>query len=111
MYRRKIIFDWWEAVVEIDDTPKTKEVMKEQLLFWLGGQRRIDKVSGDVELVYLEMLGQYLIAESMGCTLEGVLCAVEESEGWCSLRGKYGIKLISVDSWEFEDDAFMVAKV
>lgn len=109
MHRRKVTFDWWEAIVEIDDTAETKELMKEQLLFWTNGQRKIDAAGGDVELVYLEMLGKYLITVSMGRTLEGVLYVVEESEGWCSLRGKYGIKLISVDSWEFETESFIIA--
>ena len=108
MHTRKIEFDWWEAVVEIDGKPETIEIMKEQLLFWVGGQRRIDKANGDVEFAYLEMLGEFLITESMGWSLEGILCQAEAREGWHSLCGKYGIKLISVDSWEFEADSFMI---
>lgn len=111
MKKKKIEFDWWEAVVEIDDKPETIEVMREQLLFWMGGQERINAAKGDIELAFLKMLGQFAINESIGHTLEGVLCAIDDTEGWASLRGKYGVKLISVDSWEFEESEFMVTNI
>ena len=82
--------------------------MKEQLLFWTGGKERIKAALGDIEVAFLKMLGQFLINESIGHTLEGVLCAIDEAEGWGRLRGEYGVKLISIDSWEFETDGFMV---
>ena len=108
MYIKKIEFDWWQAVVEIDGKPETLELMKEQLLFWMGGQGRINTAKGNIEQAFLKMLGQFLIYESIGHTLEGVLCAIDEAEGWASLRGKYGVKLIYVESWEFEENEFMV---
>ena len=49
MYIKKIEFDWWQAVVEIDGKPETLELMEEQLLFWMGGQERINTAKGNIE--------------------------------------------------------------
>ena len=44
--RVEITFDWWSSVVEIDQSEETTEAMKEQLLFWSGGQGLIDDADG-----------------------------------------------------------------
>ena len=82
MKKKKIEFDWWIAEVEIDDKPETIELMKEQLLFWSNGKYRIATANGNIEQAFLKMLGLFLINESIGHSLEGVLCAIDEAEGW-----------------------------
>jgi hypothetical protein len=92
-------YDWWEAIVEVDDTPSTIRVMKEQLLFWGGGQEWIDEEDGDIKAAYLKKLGRTLLVESMEWNLKGVLSAFENREGWAPLDGTYGVKLTQIDSW------------
>jgi len=82
MKKRAIRFDWWEAIVEVDLTTQTLELMKEQLLFWMGGQQMIDDADGCIETAYLRMLGQALIRESMDLTLTGIIKEYESKEGW-----------------------------
>lgn len=106
MKRKKIVYEWWEAVVEIADDSTDK--MKEQVQFWVHGEQWIKEADGDVELAYLRMLGQSLIAESMQWNLYGILKEWENREGWYPLDGSGGVKLVSVDRWEFSDDDFQV---
>lgn len=109
MKKRKISYEWWEAVVEIADDAEGS--MKEQLLFWLGGQEMIDDADGDVELAYLRMLGRELVRESMDLTLPGILKEWETREGWAPLDGSCGVTLVSMDTWEFHDDDFSVSEI
>ena len=103
-------FDWWEAVVEIEESEATTAAMKEQLLFWSGGQDRIDNADGDIEKAYLKMLGSHMIFESIGMNIEGVKSAFDDEEGWCPIRGKNGVNLVSVDEWEFSEDEIDIVK-
>lgn len=105
---KKITYEWWDAVVEIDEGPETTEMMKEQVLFWMGGQQMIDREKGDVELAYLKMLGRALIRLSMEYNMTGVLDEMDEREGWAPLRGKHGVTLISCDQWDFDDGEFQI---
>ena len=64
----------------------------------------INDAGGDVELAYLRFLGENLIVESIDKPLSGILREWQQREGWCSLDGSHGIKLVYVDEWEFGDD-------
>jgi hypothetical protein len=98
-----ITYDWWEAVVEVDDTQDTIDVMTEQLLFWSGGKSRIKQANGDVITAYMKMLGEQLITLSMTYSLNGIISHFDEAEGWYDVKGNHGVKLISCNEWEFED--------
>ena len=111
MKKVKIGFDWWDAVVEITESEETTNIMREQLLFWMGGQRMIDDADGDVEEAYLKMLAVELINSSMDYTLSGVLKDFEEKEGWATLDGTFGVKLISVNEWKFDEDEFFFEEI
>ncbi len=98
-----LTFDWWEAVVEVERCDKTTGLMKEQLLFWMGGQDRIDEEDGDIEKAYLKMLTQQIICLSMEFNTFGIKDEIGDMEGWCSIDGKDGVKLLTADTWEFSD--------
>ena len=107
----RINFEWWDCAVEIEQNQQTLDYMKEQLLFWSGGQRRIDKENGDIEKAYLKMLGYELILMSIDYNLYGILSEFKDKEGWYSLDGSYGVKLISIDEWEFDKDEFYIEEI
>lgn len=111
MKKVKISYEWWNAIVEIDETPETVEYMKDQLMFWTGGERRIDYEDGDVETAYLKMLGEAMISQTMRLNIHGILNYFSEAEGWALLDGSFGIRLVSVDNWEFETDEFIIEEI
>lgn len=111
MKKVKIEFDWWEADVLIEDTPETLEKMKEQLLFWMGGQQWIDDEDGDVEMAYLKMLTRTILPLSMDYNLFGIVEKISDREGWYPIDGTHGVKLISCDSWYFESGNIHISTV
>lgn len=105
--RYKISHEWWDAILEINDDEKTKEAMKEQLMFFMGGQKMIDQADGDITRAYLESISKHILIESMRFTSpKGVIEAIGEYEGFIPLDGSCGVKLVSVDTWEFSDSSF-----
>lgn len=113
MSKHKITFDWWEAVIEIKDDEKTTENMKEQLLFFMGGQTAIDDEGGDIIKAYLKHMAPILIKESIAWKKEGVIRQITDSvyEGLLPIDGSFGITLLSIDNWEFNDDDFDFTKI
>ena len=94
----------WEAKVEIADDAEPK--MREQLMYWAGGEYRLASAGGEVERAFLIMLGQALVREAMDYTIEGVLARFADREGWYPLDGSAGVRLVSIDNWEFYEDEF-----
>lgn len=111
MKKVKISYEWWNVVVEIDETPEALEYMKDQLMFWSSGERRIDDEGGNVETAYLKMLGKEMLPETTRLNIHGILDYFSQEEGWSPLDGSFGIRLVSVDSWEFETNEFVVQEI
>ena len=111
MKKVEISYEWWSAVVEIDETPETLEYMKEQLMFWTGGERRIDYEDGDVETAYLKALGEEMISETIRNNIHGIVNYFSQAEGWAPLDASFGVRLVSVDSWEFETNEFVIQEL
>jgi len=115
----KITYEGWEAVLEIASASDLGDLggldvrkgMEEQLLFWMSGKERIARAGGDIELAYLRMLGQVMIAETLEWNLTGVLAHFAEAEGWDALDGSRGVRLLRVSEWEFEEEGFFVEAV
>ncbi len=110
MDKFKLTYDWWEAILEIDGSKDTIRVMEDQLLFWMGGQERIDDEDGDIVRAYLKMLCTKLLLLSMDWNIDGINHALKESEGWALLDGSFGVKLVSVDRWELSEGDFFIEK-
>lgn len=94
-------YEWWEAVVEIDDSPGTISAMQQQLLFWSGGQAWIDREDGDVRTAFLKMLGAELARQSLVVGPEFIGELFTNHEGWAPLDGSFGVRLVRVDQWSF----------
>lgn len=108
-----LTFDWWEAVLEIKDDEKTLGHMKDQLLFFTGGQDLIDDEDGDVTVAYLKQTTPSLIKESMQWNKSGIITQIADSmyEGFLPIDGSFGVTLISVDNWEFAENEIMIKNV
>jgi hypothetical protein len=77
-----IKFDWWEASIQIDDSPATIEAMKEQLLFWTGGQTLIDDYDGDVTHAYIRQTAPIIIDLSRNKNTYGIIHELKNMEGF-----------------------------
>ena len=111
MRKVQIEYEWWLAVLEIDDSESTLSTMRDQLLFWTNGQERIKDSNGNIELAYLRMIGRELMLNSMEFNIKGVLEHFKGLEGYAPLDGSHGVKLLSVDSWQFEECDFYIRKI
>lgn len=108
MAKEILRYEWWEAVFEVDEVPATADFMKEQLLFFSGGQQLIDEHG--IKQGYFKLIAPYLVEASMKYNLFGVKEWFKEQEGFASLDGDFGIKLISIDAWEFDRDEFQLER-
>lgn len=111
----KLTFDWWDATIEIDQDEKTLDNIKSQLSFFTGGQRIIDNAENAEEIIeaYLRQIARSLVIESMDWKLAGVIDKIADDmhEGFLPIDGSFGVKLISIDNWEFSEDDFWVGEV
>jgi hypothetical protein len=108
MAKETLRYEWWEAVFEVDEIPETAKWMEEQLLFFSSGKELIEKYG--VKQGYFKLIAPYLISLSMTYNLFGVKEEFKEMEGFADLDGNYGIKLISIDEWEFYRDEFTLER-
>jgi hypothetical protein len=111
----KLTFDWWEAVVEIEQNEKTIGHIKDQLSFFTGGQRTIDNAENNEEIIeaYLRQIARSLVVESMDWKLEGVIDQIADDmyEGFLPIDGSFGVKLVSIDNWEFSEEDFDIKEM
>lgn len=96
MQKYKLTYDWQDiAEVEIDESEKTSALMKEMILFWSGGEDRLEDNCGDVTKTWLKQLGRFILERGK---------EPNNDEGWAKLDGTYGIKLTRVNSWDVDED-------
>ena len=104
MKKVKIEYEHWSAVVQINYNKRTLEIVRDHLTY------RSDSVTTDadeIEEAYLRMLGQKLIGISASNWNKfGALDIINESDGWMPLNDEFGIKLLSMDNWNFLEEDF-----
>lgn len=111
MKKVKLQYEWWEAVLEINYNENTLQWMKDQVLFWIGGQDAIDEQDGDVEKAYLKMLGVKLLELSSEYNLYGVEKEFEDMEGWAQLDSTFGVIIRGIDSWKVDESEISVVEI
>ena len=103
----EIDFDKVNEVMEKKEVP-ILETIKEMVLFWTSGEELIEDYEGDYVKAFLKNLCQ----KALGIQYEfyvntsGVISHFESQEGYCSMDGSMGIKLLEVSEMElsyFED--------
>lgn len=107
----QIVFDWWDALIEINDNQETREAIKRQLLSFSDGQQLIDAEGGDIIQAYLKQMSTQLITASIDCTLSGVVKLYQQKDGFIPLDGSKGVKLLSIDNWVFHLSDFVFEEV
>lgn len=106
MRRVRISYQDWDADLEIAEGFTDR--MREQVEFWHGGEQRLRRLDGDVEKAYLEILAVELIILSIEFSVEGVIREFQnfKREGWYPIDGSYGVRLIAIDNWSFDENDF-----
>lgn len=100
----------FSIVVDIDDEKCTKELLHEINDFWGGSDDRLFAADDDVLMAVLKML----VVMAARVSIEQYWNAAETlksapPEGWPPLDGRYGITLISMDSFSFDDDEVSIS--
>lgn len=88
------------ATVEIDEE-KAAEAIKEMVEFWASAQDDLREEKGDYTRAWLRRLGRHIVREYEPPR--------RDEEGWHPLDGSHGIKLVSWEAWEADDDLFSIS--
>lgn len=110
MKKFKLSHDWitWEVEVEID-LKKSEPAIKEMITFWTGWKHRLDLHEGNYLEAFLQQLAREIFiiqAERGSMNTKGVIEEFGAREGWAKMDGSQGIKILSVDSLEFDYSDF-----
>ena len=114
----KIDYDFKaEIIVEIDHDIANEASLHEINNFWSDSQFRLSSENSVLDAVLKMLAQQILIIQTYhGYTLDGVLSLFDWNrnggqEGWPSLDGSPGIKLTSVDTFEFDESDMSISEI
>ena len=107
MKRVKITYGDWSAEVEYDPTKAVLARMEQHLLEWPGEEGADSSKDKDITDIFLCRLAldSYKLSVA-GYTLKQIRAALSAQRYWFALDGRYGIKLKSVEKYEFQLDLF-----
>lgn len=112
----------WNCVIEIDHDLKvpydgteysTEDLMKEMILFFMGGDDRINRNDGDITNTFLEQLGEVILrltAQNHLSSIDSLIDDFQNMEGYCKMDGSMGIEIIAIDDFLF-DTNFNIKKL
>jgi len=89
------------------------DVMASMISYWHGGDERLKILNGKIDKTFAQQLAReiFLILAEGNKTVKGVIAEFENREGWSSMDGSWGIKIIEVDDLSFDHDDFDVEEV
>lgn len=105
----------WEAEIQIDfDYFETMGNIKEMVDYWSGSKERLKQAHGDYVQAFLKQFAPMLFR--MSTETGDVMDIINEfkdwnTEGFCDMDGSHGIKIISVDCWQAEEDEFDISVI
>lgn len=88
------------ATVEIEEsaTPHLKEMVE----FWSDWEWKLEENDDDYTKTWLKMLGGFILYNNR---------PPKNDEGWCSLDGSFGIKLLSWERYDHDEDEISIEEV
>ena len=102
----KIVGDnLWEMSVEIDHIIANPWI-KNMVEFWGNWESKLENNNGDYTITFLKMLAAECMRIAMSNPFGSVESQFNNLEGWCSMDGKFVIKIIDVDDLEIDEDSF-----
>lgn len=106
--RYTVTYGWtFDMIVEIDHAVMTDEKLHEINDFWSNNLTRLQRADGDVTKAVLAMLGLTAFSMSVSENAEYRLKYMGV-EGWPKLNGSAGILLVSLDTFEFDEDEITI---
>ena len=93
-----------EIALRIKQDEQTQNDLKEMVLFWVGGQSRLDNFKGNIEKAFCDQFGRRFFMDVME---DGHYRALKrfkngEVEGYDKMDGTRGLTII--DATEFDSD-------
>jgi len=97
----------WGCSLKISDDENTLNIMKESIMFFSGGQRRLDKYGGDIIKTFCFQIASVLFDFSKKglCLVSEIIDEWKNVEGYPKIDGSHGITLWLVESLDFEFDS------
>lgn len=95
-------YNYWECTIEFDTEIFTEELLQECLDFFSW---EYDE-EGDLYEEYARKIAKNILRLLIVADLGSIESRFKELEGFPPIDGSYGIKLIDVDNFEFEDIDF-----
>jgi hypothetical protein len=100
--------DEFDMIILIDfdfkkDGIDIEKILKDQVLFWSGGERDIEFHDGDYVKVYLMYLANLVKEHSRDYNIDGVKDKIKEAEGYYPVDGSWGITLLKCSLYENDD--------
>lgn len=106
------------VTVEVDHDLMTEENLHEINSFWCNAEDRISASDGNVLHAVLKNLAAQVIMENVSYTMNtsGVISRFdyqkgEGREGWPKMDGSAGIRIIDVETPNYDDEDFSVKEV
>lgn len=100
---------YWSCMVEIQDEVNGKSTIdwiKEMVDFWTGSSDRLEENDGDYTKTFLKQLASecFKIGLANNYNTHGIVEEFADKEGWVSMDGAYGIKILNTDDCNIPDD-------
>ena len=92
------------ALVEIIDSEKSREAIKEMVEFWGNWKNRLKENNGNYTTTWLKQLAKYIL--NSGVRPDTSL----DNEGWYELNGSYDIKITYFSRFEFDEDEIEITE-
>lgn len=113
--RYKLDFDWKADIVIEIDHDKANEAFFHQLNeFWMDSEDRVDE-DGSAFSGVMKLLGAVILqltVEFPNKNTNGIKqLFIDGQEGWPTMDGEYGIKIVSVDSFCFDSSDFRLEEL
>jgi hypothetical protein len=103
----------WEAEIQIDfNHPEAMGNIEEMVDYWTGGPKRLSQSHGDYVQAFLKQFAPVLFHMSEEISdIKDIINEFKDwnTEGFCDMDGSHGIKIISVDCWQADEDEFDIS--
>ena len=97
-------FDTESTIVTSEKTYTLDENLRLSLEFFSGGTEAIEDAEGDLCIAYAKFIAHKILLESMEWNLDGIIRSFVNAEGYLSIDGTQGVKLIRADDYEIEEE-------
>jgi hypothetical protein len=90
----------FSMTVEIDETEHADKCVKTMVEFWSGAEERLDHFDGNYNKAFIHQLAERIMPMTLRMSWRNALREIGASEGYCTLDGAHGIRVLSCGEYE-----------